>query len=56
MARFAKIIETKFRSDQYTSFQMDSPVAFPTERDEILFGIMAHVTPWSDMVNFESHT
>jgi hypothetical protein len=35
---------------------MDLPVAFPTEGDEVLFSVMAELTPGRDVVNFESLT
>jgi hypothetical protein len=34
---------------------MDLPVTFPTEGDEILFRIMAELTAWRDVVDFEPH-
>jgi hypothetical protein len=33
---------------------MDLPVAFPTERDEILFGIMSEPTSGRDVMNLKS--
>jgi hypothetical protein len=35
---------------------MDLSVAIPTESDEVLFDVVAELTSWRDVVNFESHT
>jgi hypothetical protein len=35
---------------------MDLPVAFPAEGDEILFPVVAELTPTPDVVNLEPHT
>jgi hypothetical protein len=35
---------------------MDLPVTFPTERNEILFCVMAELTAWRDVVNVEAGT
>ena len=44
------------RDETAPSFAMDLAVAFPTQGDEILFGVMAQPTSGHDVVHFESRT
>ena len=36
-------------------FEMNLPVATPTERDEVLLGVVAKPAPGLDVVNFQAH-